>query len=123
MNDTIDHLQQATLRLSQEGSLKDRLTEAYANHLLDIDPCGLPEAVRADFEAMHLAMHSVEPLPRECAIRASVRKMSIAEVRTHASLVVRTFALLARGDHGQVAQHRVPRAAASSPIVALFAEA
>jgi hypothetical protein len=123
MHDTIDHLQQATLRLSQEGSLKERLVDAYSEHLLNIDSLCLPELVRAEFEALHTAMHSAVPQPRECVIRASVRKMSNAEVRAHAALVVRVFAAVARGDDAVSLPQRVPRAGSVSPVVSLFAEA
>jgi hypothetical protein len=124
MQETIDHLQQATLQLSQEGSLKERLVAAYADHLLDIDSLQLPEFLREDFDALHAAMHSAVPQPRECQIRASVRKMSNAQVRTHAALVVRVFAAVARGDAG--AMNSMPRSVRSgvvSPVVSLFAEA
>lgn len=124
MKETIDHLQQATLQLSQEGSLKERLVAAYSDHLLNIDSLRLPEFLREDFDALHAAMHSAVPQPRECQIRASVRKMSNAEVRTHAALVVRVFAAVARGDVG--AMNPMPRAArtgAVAPVVSLFAEA
>jgi hypothetical protein len=125
MNDTIDHLQQATLRLSQEGSLKERLVDAYAEHLLNIESLHLPELVRVEFEALHAAMHSATPQPRECVIRASVRKMSNAEVRAHAALVVRVFAAVARGEVDPVSllQQRAPRPAGVAPVVSLFAEA
>jgi hypothetical protein len=125
MNDTIDHLQQATLRLSQEGSLKERLVDAYAEHLLNIESLHLPELVRVEFDALHAAMHSATPQPRECVIRASVRKMSNAEVRAHAALVVRVFAIVARGDVDPVSllQQRAPRPAGVAPVVSLFAEA
>jgi hypothetical protein len=124
MNDTIDHLQQATLRLSQEGSLKERLVDAYSEHLLNIESLCLPELVRGEFEALHAAMHSAVPQPRECVIRASVRKMSIDEVRTHAALVVRVFAVVARGDVDPVTlPQRASRNGSVSPVVSLFAEA
>jgi hypothetical protein len=123
MNDTIDHLQRATLRLSQEGSMKDRLIEAYTEHLADLEPSRLPECMRADFQSLHKAMHSALPQPRECVIRASVRKMSIAEVRTYAALVVRAFAALARGDVGSATQHRATRSGTAASVVALYAEA
>ncbi len=124
MNDTIDHLQKATLRLSQEGSLKDRLVEAYKDYILDIESNALPEVVRAEFDALHAAMHSATPQPRECAIRASVRKMSNAEVRAHAALVVRVFATVARGDVDPFTMpHRAARTISNSPVVSLFAEA
>lgn len=123
MNDTIDYLQRATLRLSQEGSMKDRLIEAYTEHLADIDPSRLPECMRADFQSLHTAMHGAMSLPRECVIRASVRKMSSAEVRTYAALVVRAFAALARADVGSVTPHRAARPGAAASVVALYAEA
>ncbi len=123
MNDTIDHLQRATLRLSQEGSMKDRLVEAYSDHLADIDPARLPECMRADFQSLHTAMHSAVPQPRECVIRASVRKMSIAEVRAFAALVVRAFAALARGESVAASQQRSARSGAAATVVALYAEA
>ena len=123
MNDAIEHLQRATLRLSQEGSIKDRLLEAYTDHLVDIDPLGLPECMRADFESLHSAMHSAVPQPRECVIRASVRKMSIAEVRTYAALVVRAFAALARADATSVSPHRAARSGTAASVVTLYAEA
>jgi hypothetical protein len=122
MNDTIDHLQQATLRLSQEGSLKDRLIEAYTRHLEDLDPDTLPEALRSDFESLHQAMHSAAPLPRECVIRASVRKMSPVDVRSHASFVVRAFAALARNAQMSKPVQRAARPGQSQPVVSLFAE-
>jgi hypothetical protein len=124
MNDTIDQLQQATLRLSQEGSLKERLAEAYAEHLLNIESPALPECVRNEFELLHAAMHSAAPQPRECVIRASVRKMSNVEVRMHAALVVRAFAVVARGQVEPVSlPQRAPRPGSVAPIIALFAEA
>jgi hypothetical protein len=124
MQETIDQLQQATLQLSQEGSLKERLVAAYSEHLLDIDSLRLPEFLREDFDALHAAMHSAIPQPRECVIRASVRKMSNSEVRAHAALVVRVFAALARGDAGVMnSLPRGSRQGVSSPVVSLFAEA
>ena len=122
MNDTIDHLQQATFRLSQEGSLKDRLIDAYTHHLAELDPLLVPEELREDFESLHAAMHSAAPLPRECVIRASVRKMSIDEVRTHAGFVVRAFAELARSQQISRTSQRASRTAPAHPVVSLFAE-
>lgn len=122
MNDTIDCLQSACVRLTQEGSIKERLIEAYATHLFDVEARHLPESVRADFEALHEAMHSAVPQPRECVIRASVRKMSSSEVRAHAALVVKVFSLLARGGSETSSTPRIARVP-TAPVVALFAEA
>jgi hypothetical protein len=124
MKETIESLQLATLQLTQEGPLKERLLLAYSEQLLHIDSLRLPEFLREDFDALHAAMHSAVPQPRECQIRASVRKMSNAEVRTHAALVVRVFAAVARGEAGTTnSTSRGARTGAVAPVVSLFAEA
>jgi hypothetical protein len=122
MTEIIDHLQQATLRLSQEGSLKDRLLDAYTHHLAELDPASLPEGLRVEFESLHTALHSATPLPRECVVRASIRKMSSVEVRTHAALVVRAFAALALNQQVPRSVQRASRSAQAHPVVSLFAE-
>jgi hypothetical protein len=124
MNHALDQLQQATLRLTLEGSLKDRLAEAYRDHVRDLDASSLPEALRDEFDALHVAMHSAVPQPRECVIRASVRKMSNVEVRMHAALVVRAFAAVARANADEMTLlQRTPRQGASAQVLPLFAEA
>lgn len=121
MDSTLDLLQRAALRLSQEGSIKDRLADAYAQHLSDLDAGELPEIVRAEFVLMCGAMHRERPLPRESVVRASVRKMSNDEARQYAALVVRAFASLARADGAATTVQR-PRKPATAPIVQLFGE-
>lgn len=124
MNHTLDQLQQATLRLTLEGSLKDRLIDAYREHVLHVDSASLPEALREEFDALHSAMHSAVPQPRECVIRASVRKMSSVEVRLHAALVVRAFAAVARANADEmILLQRAPRQSATAQVLPLFAEA
>jgi hypothetical protein len=118
---TLDLLQRAALRLSQEGSIKDRLAAAYASHLLEVDADDLPEDVREAFAAMCEAMHRERPLPRESVIRASVRKMSNEEAGRHAALVVRAFASLARAEATGVSMRRAGRKHAA-PLVQMFAE-
>lgn len=122
MNEMVDRLQQATLRLAQEGSIKDRLADAYASHLDEVDSDALPEAVRSQFATLNKAMHSERPLPKESAIRASVRKMSNEEARRYAALVVRLFAAMARdeGLGGQTGMRRA-RVAGSASILQLYA--
>lgn len=121
MDSILDHLQRATLCLSQEGSIKDRLAEAYASHLVSLDADDLPENLRSDFDTLCSAMRRERPLPRESVIRASVRKMSGQEARNYAALVVRMFAAVARSE--AVAARRSARSMATAPIVNLFAAA
>lgn len=120
MDNVLDLLQQATITLSQGGSIKDRLADAYATHLIQIDVDDLPESLRDEFECLCQAMRRERPLPRETAIRASVRKMSNEEAARHAALVVRIFAAAARTGGGAITRRSV-RNPVSAPIVSLFA--
>jgi hypothetical protein len=121
MDSTLDLLQRAALRLSQEGSIKDRLADAYTLHLSDVDADELPEIVRNEFIAMCEALHRERPLPRESVIRASVRKMSNDDARQHAALVVRAFAALAREEVAGGGMRRTVNKPLA-PILQLFAE-
>lgn len=120
MDNLLDLLQQATITLSQCGSIKDRLADAYATHLIQVDVEALPESLRDEFERLCQAMRRERPLPRESAIRASVRKMSNDEAARHAAVVVRLFAAVARNGNGGLARRNV-RSPVSAPIVNLFA--
>ena len=120
MDNVLDLLQQAITTLSQGGSIKDRLADAYATHLIQLDVDDLPEQLRSEFESMCAAMCRERPLPRESAIRASVRKMSNEEASRHAELVVRIFAAAARTSTA-ITVRRSVRNPVSSPIVNLFA--
>jgi hypothetical protein len=116
MYDLLDLLQQATLKLAQSGSIKDRLADAYTKHLAELDANELPERYRSEFNEMRAALHRERPLPRECAVRASVRKMSNEEAARYATLVVQVFATLARGATVTTAR-RKPRKAQATPII------
>jgi hypothetical protein len=96
MSNNFERLKQATLCLSQDGPLKERLAEAWASHLEAVECDALPESLRGEFRALCDAMHRVTPEVRESAVRASVRKMSVLEAREHAALVVRVFAAMAQ---------------------------
>jgi hypothetical protein len=120
MDNTLDHLQRAAVKLSQGGSVKDRLADAYASHLIEIDVVDLPESMHGEFGALCAAMRRERPLPRESAIRASVRKMSNEEAGHYAALVVRIFAALARASVA-VPSRRAVRSVAAAPIIKLFA--
>jgi hypothetical protein len=121
MNNTLDLLQRATIRLSQEGSIKDRLADAYASHLQELEAEDLPDGVRNEFATLCAAMHRERPLPRESVIRASVRKMSNDEAGRYAAMVVRVFATLARTELAVVGTRRNLRGQTSTPVVQLFA--
>jgi hypothetical protein len=96
MSTTWEQLEGAALSLARSGPIKDRLTEAYRNHLSFVRAEDLPEALREDFRACHDALTRERPLRGEDAVRATVRKMSSTEADELACSVVRLFAAIVR---------------------------
>lgn len=112
MNTTWTQLEAAALSLARSGSIKDRLIDAYRNHLALVSAEELPEALRAEFRACHAALTHERPLRGEDAVRATVRKMSSQEADDVAGSVVRLFAAAIR-------ESARPIAAAPSPALVL----
>ncbi len=96
MSTTWEQLEGAALSLARSGPIKDRLAEAYRNHLAHVKPEELPEALREEFRACHDALTRERPLRGEDAVRATVRKMSATQADELACSVVRLFAAVAR---------------------------
>jgi len=96
MNTTWTELEGAALSLARSGSIKDRLIDAYRNHLALVNAEELPEALRADFRACQESLTHERPLRGEDAVRATVRKMSGQEADDVACSLVRLFAAAVR---------------------------
>ena len=96
MTTTWEQLEGAALSLVRSGPIKDRLADAYRNHLALVRAEDLPEALRDDFRACHDALTRERPLRGEDAVRATVRKMSSSEADELACSVVRLFAAIVR---------------------------
>jgi len=103
MNTTGAELEGAALSLARSGPIKERLIDAYRNHLALVNAEDLPEALRADFRACHDALTRERPLRGEDAVRATVRKMSSHEADAIACCLVRLFAASVREASRQVA--------------------
>jgi hypothetical protein len=111
---TWEIFQGATLSLARSGALKERLTEAYRNHLCCIDETELPRELRDDFRSFSHALTRERPLLRgEDAFRATIRKMSNGEAEAAATSVVKMFCALQRGSSSS-------RVAPTATIVPLF---
>ncbi|MET0291623.1 MAG: hypothetical protein ABW136_04605 [Steroidobacteraceae bacterium] len=119
MGNTLDRLQDAMVVLSQNGTVKDRLAQAWHGHLAGLDAGVLPDSLRAEFRGLCDALQRERPLPRENPALASVRKMSSDEANRHAAFVVRLYAAMARGDASAPPTRPVVRASGS--VVPLFA--
>jgi hypothetical protein len=97
MSTTLDKFRGATLSLARSGPIKDRLTDAYRNHLALIDESELPLELVEEFRAVSYALNRERPLLRgEDTFRATVRKLSNKEADEVASSVVRLFGEISR---------------------------
>jgi hypothetical protein len=106
MNTAWQQLEAAALTLARSGPIKDRLADAYRNHLSLVNAEDLPEGLRADFCACHAALTREVPLRGEDAVRATVRKLSSHEADELACSVVRLFAAMVREDaRADAAEH------------------
>jgi hypothetical protein len=110
-----EKLQGATLSLARSGALKDRITDAYRNHLSLIEETELPKEVREYFRTFTYVVTREQPLVRgDDAFRATIRKMSNDEAEEVATAVVQMFASVQRGS---ASSHRV---SASAQVVPLY---
>ena len=86
----------AIFSLVGEGSIKQRLAEAYIEHLGDLDSREFPSDLRQDFSALYSALHRVNPGGKDSCVRASIRKMSAVEADVHAEMIVKLYSELLR---------------------------
>ena len=96
MGTALEQLEGAALALARSAPIKERLADAYRNHLALVNPEELPAALRAEFRACNDALTRERPLRGEDAVRATVRKMSSQQADEVACCVVRLFAAMAR---------------------------
>jgi hypothetical protein len=76
--------QAAVESLVGDGSVKQRLSVAFEEHLIDLDVEDLPPGVRDEYHRLHEALHQFKPVGSQSCIRATVQKMSSAEAERHA---------------------------------------
>jgi hypothetical protein len=92
MNTTFERLQGATLSLARSTPIKERLTDAFRNHLALIEEDELPNELREEFRTLSHEVTRERPLLRgEDALRATVRKLSCDEAEAIACRVVHLF--------------------------------
>ena len=109
-----EKLHSATVTLAGAGPIKQRLFNAYVNHLASLDAEQMPREVRDEFGGLSRALHAVHPLPGEDTVRATIRKMSDGEAKEYAVQIVNLFAAVARAQAN-------PRIGQPAPVVQLYA--
>jgi hypothetical protein len=101
MSTAWEQLEGAALSLARSRPIKERLADAYRNHLALVNAEELPDTLREEFRACHDALTRERPQRGEDAVRATVRKMSNQQADEVACSVVRLFAALAREAPGE----------------------
>jgi DNA repair ATPase RecN len=104
-----ESLHRATHELASSDSIKQRLINAFSNHLKELDPASLPPEQRERFESLAARLTCVRPLRGENAVTATVRKMSNSEASECAHQLIDLVAeVAARGaETGRLRPRRV----------------
>src|SRR4051794_18852415 len=101
MNTTLDLFEAATVSLTRAAPIKDRIADAYRNHLVHIHEEDLPTDVCEEFRALTDTLTRVGPeLRGDDPLRATIRKMSSSDAEVAASAVVRMFGAVSRAMSG-----------------------
>ena len=83
-----ESLHKAALELARPTPLKQRLTDAFTRHLLDLPAYEVPGELRPEFEGLRQSMTRIPPAHGESAVAATVRKMSIGDADACATRIV-----------------------------------
>jgi len=96
MSSAWENLFAATVVLASAGPIKQRLIEAYTDHLAKLSDDELPRELRDDYGQLAQQLSRVQPMRGESAVQATVRKMSDAEAGNVAQRIVGMLATLTR---------------------------
>ena len=91
-----DKFYAAVRTLTTDVPAKQRLINAYVDHLEALTEDDVPQAVQPRFDALRQAMTAVPPTEKETAVQVSVRKMSQAEAGRLSRSILAIFAELVR---------------------------
>jgi hypothetical protein len=118
MSNHIKRLYAAVSVLAGHGDIKQRLIKAYEENLAIIDDDDLPIALKQTFADCRHKMSQVDPLNGEGRIRATVRKMSIAEADDCARKLLDLYSDIIR--YEDLAQDSLPLSMAAKAAVPPF---
>ena len=91
MSKVVERFEAAVQALVGDGPIKDRLQEAYTEHLEDLQRVDLPISGNVEFGKLHSALHRMPAVGKIGCVRASVRKMSPVEAWWHSRTIVRLY--------------------------------
>lgn len=92
----------AVRTLVSDGTVKQRLSQAYSEHLDGVEEMELPTSLRGSFSCLQAALTRIAPVGNEGRVRANVQKMSPAEAGNHASTIVKLYVeIVAHGERAE----------------------
>jgi len=119
MSNHVNRFYAAVSVLAGHGRIKQRLVKAYEENLAGIEDEDLPIAVKQSFADLRHMMSWVDPVvKREGRIRASVRKMSVAEADECAHKMIDLYGDMIR--YSDNAQEPLPMQIGDRPAVGPF---
>ena len=96
MFDPVDRFFAALSVMAGDGNVKQRLVQAYEDHLQALEEGSLPPEARQPFADLMRVLRAVAPLNGEGPVRATVRKMSPQDAAHCGRLMLELLTLLVR---------------------------
>jgi hypothetical protein len=96
MSGNWEQFRRAVLVLVGPGAVKQRLIDAYQQHLRCVDEADLPESVCVDFAALVSALSCTKAVGGLCAAEVAVRKMSEQDAASCNASIMAMFITLSR---------------------------
>ncbi len=96
MTTVTERFEGAVFTLVGDGPVKQRLAQAYGDHLAGMRSDDLPASLGELFGGLRSALERVGPCGNETRAEATIRKMSYHEAGLHAGTIFRIFRELAR---------------------------
>jgi hypothetical protein len=94
MADTWEQFHGAVRILVGQGSVKQRLIDAYRRHLASLYATDVPDTIAADFAALHTTLHNAHAAGGLSAPEVAVRKMSDKDAADQAARILDMYASL-----------------------------
>jgi hypothetical protein len=88
---------EAVRTLVGDGTVKQRLSRAYAECLKGLDPADLPTSLRGTFGDLEAALTRVPAVGNKTRVHATVQKMSPREAGSHAGTILKLYVELVTG--------------------------
>jgi len=91
MSHLAERFANAVRTLIGDGPIKQRLGQAYTEHLEDLPATELPVGLLSSFSDLQAALSRIAPAGSASRVRANVQKMSPSEAGSHAGTILKLY--------------------------------